>query len=375
MKLYFMKQNAIDFLKANMKNYYMNYVRYNSNEWILDLFDYNPFEFFMEISDFELARIRRPLGETDLDNCKIIYTNMRNISDSQASDERLWAGLCNGAFYNYVRGRWNYAALVSKNPERDASTVVSRFFFSGQGLSGRYRNTLAKYWWTGRETYLQDDTFHWKQLHMIGAEDLASKINEIFYNNTFSSNPGILLGICNALDYFCRHDKKVLVKEHLRPALQYLNAIGGGILLDALSPEDIEAIIKEYIGKLLQGEQGALVFDEESNLAEEDFDKERDDNQNLSLLDIDYIEDQEALEKEVESSDDTEILGAPETVSRGNTVLVLRRPSYSEKTYTIPLDDSKRRLYRVEQLLLGKKVGDVVKVNFETFEIKQIRWT
>ena len=134
MKLYFMKQNAIDYLKANMRNQYMNYFRYKTNEWIYRLFDYDPFEFFMEVPDFELAPvISRTTGEVELENCKRMYTNLRKISESQASDERLWAGLCNGVFYNYVRVRWNYSSMRPKNPEKDSSAIISRFFFSGGG--------------------------------------------------------------------------------------------------------------------------------------------------------------------------------------------------------------------------------------------------
>lgn len=374
MKLYFMKQNAIDFLKANMKNYYMNYYRYNTNDWILDLFEYDPFEYFMDVPDFKLAPIRQPIGGTVFENCKIIYTNLRNISDSQASDERLWAGLCNGSFYQYVRGRWNYPSLTPKKPETDATTVISRFFFAGAGISGKFRNTLAKCWWVGRETYLPEDTFHWKMLDMIGAEDIATKVNEIFFSNTFSSNPDILLGICRGLEFFNRHGKKVIVKDHLRPTLKYMNALGGGLLLDALSVEDIESIVKESIGNLMNGEQGGLDFDEDPDaFVEEEVDESV--QGNAPAVDVDYFEEQEAIDQEVEYTDDTSILGAPETVGPGNTVTVLRKPSFMTKVYHIPIDETKRHLYQVERKMLGKKVGDSVELGRETFIIKQIQWT
>ena len=53
-----MKKNAIDYLKTNMRNQYMNYYRYKTNEWIYNLFDYDPFEFFIEIPDFELVDLQ-----------------------------------------------------------------------------------------------------------------------------------------------------------------------------------------------------------------------------------------------------------------------------------------------------------------------------
>ena len=68
MKLYFMKQSAIDYLKTNMRTLYMNYYRYNTNEWIYDLFSYDPFELFMDVPDFSLASIGESKGEADFEN-------------------------------------------------------------------------------------------------------------------------------------------------------------------------------------------------------------------------------------------------------------------------------------------------------------------
>ena len=183
MKLYFMKQNAIDFLKANMRNQYMNYFRYSSNEWMYDLFDYDPFEFFIEVPDFNLSPIHKQIGETELENCKRLYTNLRKISESQASDERLWAGLCNGVFYKYVRNRWNYASLRPRIPKTDSSTIISRFFFSGGGRGGMFRNTLSKCWWVGRSTYDSESIDHWNMLDVLGPEDFSTKVNDIFCNS------------------------------------------------------------------------------------------------------------------------------------------------------------------------------------------------
>lgn len=375
MKLYFMKQNAIDYLKANMRTQYMNYFRYNSNEWIYDLFDYDPFEFFMEIPDFTLAPIgATAIGETDVENCKRLYTNLKRISESQASDERLWVGLCNGEFYKYVRLRWNYSSLRPKKPERDASTVVSRFFFTGGGLSGKYRNTIARYWWVGESTYNAEASDHWKDLDIIGPEDFASKVNDIFYSNTFAANPEILDGICKALAFFRSRDQRVLVKEQLRPALQYLNALGGGVLLDALSSDDIAAIMTDIIGKIRNGERGDF-FKEESvsdDTTTEDDSAEEDST--AAEVNVDYQEEQEALDQEAETVDVNEVLGAPKTVERGCSVIVEKQSNHKEFLYNIPTVDGDRPLYGIEQLMLGKSVGDSVKVRLETYTIKTIRW-
>lgn len=368
MKLQFMKQNAIDYLKTNMKNLYMGYYRYNTNEWIYDLFDYEPFEFFMEIPDFALAPIGTQAGEMELENCKRLYLNLKKISESQASDERLWAGLCNGVFYTYVRARWNYASLRPKNPEKDASTIISRFFFSGGGRGGMFRNTLSKCWWVGKSTYDPNSSDHWNMLDVLGPEDFSTKISDIFYSNTFAANPEILHGICKGLKFFRDKNQKLVVREHIRPTMQYLNALGGGILLDALTSDDIAAIVIENIGRLRNGEQGDFLQEDEGD---SDFEETY---ENTIEVNVDYQEEQDELEREVEVVDANEVLGGPEMVERGCTVIVFKRSTKKEILYNIPTVDGERELYWIEQQLLGKHVGDVVRIRSDEYEIKTIRW-
>ena len=106
MKLYFMKQDAVDFMKHNMERLYTHYYQDKTNDWMEREYGSNPFSEFMEVPDFELAEIdAMSVGEVDFENCKILYNNLRSLSESQCSDERLWAGLCNGTFYDYMRRR------------------------------------------------------------------------------------------------------------------------------------------------------------------------------------------------------------------------------------------------------------------------------
>ena len=119
-----MKQSALDYITANIGGLYINYFREKNNQWIYDLFDYDPFELFMEVPNFELAPITRRRGETELENCRILYSELINVSESQASDERLWAGLCNGTFYEYVRRRWDYDNLPLRDARKDSEPVI-----------------------------------------------------------------------------------------------------------------------------------------------------------------------------------------------------------------------------------------------------------
>lgn len=51
------------------------------------------------------------------------------MSKSQASDERLWAGLTHSTFYDYMRKRWGYGyGKKPKSAEKEAGAIQTRFF-------------------------------------------------------------------------------------------------------------------------------------------------------------------------------------------------------------------------------------------------------
>ena len=68
------------------------------------------------------------------------------------------------------------------------------------------------------------------------------------------------------------------------------------------------------------------------------------------------------------------ILGAPTEVQRGCTVVVLNKSNNKEILYNIPTENGERELYGIEKQMLGKQVGDSVRVKITDYEILSIRW-
>ncbi len=372
MKLYFMKQDAVDFMKHNMERLYTHYFQDETNEWMAREYGSDPFSEFMEVPDFELAEIdAMSIGEADFENCKILYNNLRSLSESQCSDERLWAGLCNSTFYGYMRRRYQYPSKQLKKKETDASAVISRFFFSGGTRTGFFRNGLAKCWWVGHATFDKDNENHFACLDVIGSNDLTTKISDIFYSNSFSSNPTILYGICDALKYFSDRGQALDEKKHLRASMQYLNAVGGATLLDVLTREEICKLMTSRIICILKGQSADISFDDEDDdlLLEEII--EEDDYENSTDADIevasksgeranfftieDEVSEQQNWIEEVEESTD---LPAPDYITYGCWVRILDEKNQKEILYHIPLkNDHSRTWYRIEEIVLGQTVG------------------
>lgn len=269
MKLYFMKQKALDYMTANVKTLYINYYREKTNQWMLNLFDYDPFEIFMEVPDFELAAITKKRGETELENCRILYSKLINISESQASDERLWAGLCNNTFYDYVRKRWNYDNLELRNDKKDSDSILSRFFYKGGVSSGKFRNTLSKCWWVGHNVYQYKEKDKFVLLDALGSEDFSTKVTDIFYSYTFASNFTIISGIIKGWKELIDRGYKLPTRKYLRPTLQHINALGGGVLLDIYNEEEIRKIMVDYVTMLYEGKDIVVMDADEVEYEEE----------------------------------------------------------------------------------------------------------
>ena len=79
MKLYIMKRDALETLKANLPVVYGKYYTEKTNQWIPDICGEDPFIEFKDVTEFKLADLNSDLtpGEIDLNNCKILYEKLQ----------------------------------------------------------------------------------------------------------------------------------------------------------------------------------------------------------------------------------------------------------------------------------------------------------
>lgn len=271
MKLYMMKKNAMDTLKREMNTIYYKYYIESTNNWMEEICGEYPFIEIGEVEKFELADLSLPKGEVDAENSKIVYSKLRKIiSPSQASDERLWAGLCNGTFYSYLKERWGYNGEIKGEEESNVGNIISRFFFSSGGLRrGIYRNTLSKCWWVGYNLYDTKENHFWR-IDALGTNDFSSKVSDIFASNNFSSNIDIMDGILKALLYYKNQGIRIIEREHIRPSTQLLNAIGGAVVLDGLGSDEIADIFIKNIDTIISGKNNTLDYAETNDTVEYD---------------------------------------------------------------------------------------------------------
>lgn len=244
MKLQAMRPDALDALKSSLDDTYKYYYLEDSNDWIRNVVQGDPFMDLGIAPEIPLVPLDTgvPTGEVDLRNCIAVHSTLKNMDEATASQEVLWAGLCNEPYYSYVRSRWGLAPSALKGTAHESTSIENRFFMSGQ-RKGLFRNTLSKSWWVGH--LLQDrsaaDPYH--KLWTIGAQSFFTKVTEIFDGNDFSFSPTVLDGIVDAFAHFNRSGTPISAVTELRPAMQRLNLLGGTVLLDALPKEEISSYL------------------------------------------------------------------------------------------------------------------------------------
>src|SRR3989344_6021738 len=180
-------------------------------------------------------------NETDYENIKRFYTAFKKLKDSQATEERLWAGLCHSNyFWDYLKYRWDC---------KDETQVLARYFFSSEdGRRPIFYNGLARLWGDGRMTYDENakDPF---ELTKYICENLTTK-GYLTMTFAFSHNQRICKTYLRTMMDFEKRNK--LTVEEYEKSRRYVNLLGGKVLLDSLSDEELTKKINDYLDKLVK---------------------------------------------------------------------------------------------------------------------------
>ena len=148
MKLYFMKENALAYFKGNIKNNLYHYKDDNA-DWIKTIYPDNPLqEFKIKVNDFNMNMTKDKPSDTDYYNVKILYDNLKNISDAQATDERLWVGLAHDYLFKYMQYRFNL-----KNDVFNEDKIKRNFFFTYGKKRRLIQHPIGRLWRVGGSTF------------------------------------------------------------------------------------------------------------------------------------------------------------------------------------------------------------------------------
>jgi hypothetical protein len=239
-----MKEDALTYFKGNVEYNIKDYLSEN-NSWIYEKYvrykksDESPFEELnIYVDDFSLDMSSDRPESTDYNNVKILYNNLKNLSNTQATDERLWSGLSHSNFYEFMVYR------LKLNEEKiKAENILGNYFFKHGNKRSLILHSLARLWWVGRLLYDENRKDHFYALNYLKT-DFGTKVLSLFSSN-FTNNPAIARAILISA-YEIEEDGEKISREKYLELIRYVNLLGGIVILDYLSEEELTNKIKKH---------------------------------------------------------------------------------------------------------------------------------
>jgi len=170
-----------------------------------------------------------------VENIQRVYNHMKFLSDSQASDERIWAAYTFSEFLDYMRYRWKASSI---------SDLENRYLFGYSVQRSLFRNGVSRLWWIGRFTYDETRLDPYELTRFLCKDQ--DYIENICGRNIFN-NPNVGFATISAL-YDAEKAGVVVNRELVREVSRYVNLLAGTYLLDTLSEEEIYQKIQNKLG-------------------------------------------------------------------------------------------------------------------------------
>jgi hypothetical protein len=228
----FLSEEGLDKLKKyDLDNNLSSYQ--GSNDWlyykypdILKKFDKK------EFNDFDL--ICSSDSKDDFDNMKIIYEALKYLTDSQASDERVWTGLAHTYCWKYMQERWP----LPEDKSKWNNHVLNNYFF-WNSTKAVFLNGISRLWWYARYTYNDSLDDPYELTRYICENDINGKIFPLV-SCVFASNKKVFQSIIKSIKEYEEINKTKLSREEFNELKTYLNRYSGIVLLDFLSEEELK---------------------------------------------------------------------------------------------------------------------------------------
>lgn len=244
-KLKFISEETLQDLRTNYDAYKEHYYQKN-NDWFDEYFRESGRVLESKI-DFEIPKLHMPEDylEGDRANVKLIYESLKDLTDSQATQERLWAGLAHLQLRDYM-----YYRLNKEITEKKDKRINTGVFFKGNGKKrALFVHIISRLWWVAHMTYDEEnkDNPYWLT-DFFTEKDFSARC-VVFFSSNFTSNRNITKGILRAL-YKWKENGVTIKRDHLVEANKYLNVVGGAMVLDTLMTEEVEDMVNMHLKKV-----------------------------------------------------------------------------------------------------------------------------
>ena len=238
MRIRYIKNDPLQVLKSNYEHVYDLICNNDVENWLTELLGQDSFgESKIMANDFEFYYSGYKPIEDDLENSKRIFEAFKNLTETQAVDERLWVGLSLTKGYDYLIHRWG---LNSK------TKIKYRWIYYTRNRRTLFYHGLARLWWHAKLTYdpSRDNPYE--------LTEFAYKHPEILKNMTyrnFSNSEKIRHAIIVGLMNYETEGKKI-VYEKLVELYKYMSYLGGIYILDSFTHQELVNKVSDFLNRL-----------------------------------------------------------------------------------------------------------------------------
>jgi hypothetical protein len=244
MNVMYIKENALEQLKTNINNNIDKYLLDESwiNEYLKSLgWEEWSIQSRLYMNDVNLVVESADRGKNDAENAKRIYSALKDITLTQASDERLWTYLTHVKYWDYMKSRWNVETRLEGNTK---NFITERYFFASNRQRALVRNGISRLWWYGYVSYDESRDNHFELTEfLLSKQDLATSLMERQYSN----NRDFIIATLTVLKEYEQIIPSILTKKPIQALTKYIQHIGGVSILDALEREDIKKLVEKWI--------------------------------------------------------------------------------------------------------------------------------
>lgn len=233
-KLYYVSDEFLEKFRIEFNQKYLNYYKKLDYDSIKQIFDEPG---VLIESDFEFDFTPLNLEGNTIDNIKIIWESLKNLSPAVAANEKLWVALENTYYLDYHLNDFRTSSGKLKDENYKARTIFTR-----SKKRSLMMNNLSILWWVAYYTYdkKQDNPYYYTEFfvrNQYRGDAIA------FFSSNILSNKEMVFGILDAL---IELEQKNIIKINryaFTNSNKILNQIGGVRIIDMLSREEIKKII------------------------------------------------------------------------------------------------------------------------------------
>lgn len=257
--LRYFRESALAHLKQNIEDNLEGYLE-EGTDWE-SLFEGRPFRrpSSIEVDDELADSIQSPAegasarerAELDGPNSIAVYNALRSLTPQQATHERIWAYLAHFDLQDYVRRRWPVASDDTEAGRKRAQADIRAHYFVSGGRGLLRDNGVSRLWWMG---WIAHRCIHFSEAKaleiLLYRADVRANLLE---RSSFGMSPEIFNGVMKLLGESYETDEKALFgRAEFRGLMKLLNRSGGRIMLNALSPEQLDDVLQGLAGRAIQ---------------------------------------------------------------------------------------------------------------------------